>query len=114
MERTQRFRTSVALLYVDLDDFKHVNDTLGHEEGDLLLREMACRLPGCVRAKDTVARLGGDEFIVVLEDVDEPQQVARVAEKVLDNHFCALRIEGTRTEDARQHRYQSGSVARSH
>ncbi len=94
LERTQRFRTSVALLYVDLDDFKHVNDTLGHEEGDLLLREMACRLPGCVRAKDTVARLGGDEFIVVLEDVDEPQQVARVAEKMLEVISAPFELKG--------------------
>lgn len=84
LDRAQRSNTLVALLYIDLDDFKHVNDTLGHEQGDRLLQEMARRLPGCLRVNDGIARLGGDEFLVVLEDVIRPQQAARIAEKILE------------------------------
>jgi diguanylate cyclase (GGDEF)-like protein/PAS domain S-box-containing protein len=83
MSRAERTGTSVALLYLDLDDFKHVNDTLGHEKGDLLLNEIALRLREHVRGEDSVARLGGDEFVVVLEDVADPAQPARLAEKLL-------------------------------
>ena len=83
VSRALRSGMSVALLYLDLDNFKHVNDTLGHEEGDRLLQTMATRLVSCVRGKDGVARLGGDEFVLILEDVEEPRQAARVAEKVL-------------------------------
>ena len=94
LDRAQRSGTSVALLYVDLDDFKHVNDTLGHEEGDRLLQEMARRLPGCVRANDAVARLGGDEFIMVLEDIARPQQAARIAEKILEAIPAPFELSG--------------------
>ena len=79
-ERTQR---SAALLYLDLDQFKRVNDTLGHEAGDQLLREAANRLTQCVRKEDTVARPGGDEFTILLYDVQSPSDAGQVAEKVL-------------------------------
>ena len=82
LDRAQRSGKCVALLYLDLDDFKHINDTLGHESGDLLLREIAARLPHALRANDTVARLGGDEFIVVVEDIPDAQDAACVAEKL--------------------------------
>lgn len=83
--RTHRKR---ALLFVDLDDFKTLNDTMGHQTGDLMLQEVARRLTSCVRAMDTVGRLGGDEFIVLVEDLSENAREAAcdaqvIAEKIL-------------------------------
>ncbi|MDD2776841.1 MAG: PAS domain S-box protein [Gallionella sp.] len=76
-----------ALLFLDMDRFKTLNDTLGHDYGDLLLIEVAERIQSCVRESDTVARLGGDEFVVILEELDEDQQetsrkVATISEKI--------------------------------
>ncbi|GAB6059250.1 EAL domain-containing protein [Desulfonatronum parangueonense] len=77
----------VALLFLDLDRFKLINDTLGHGVGDLLLKKVAALLRESIRKKDTVARLGGDEFTIILDDVDSMQNVALVAQKIL--HFIA-------------------------
>ena len=74
----------VALLFVDLDRFKHVNDSLGHEAGDRLLKEIAARLKACVRAADTVCRQGGDEFVVLLPEAPGINEVAHIAEKLLE------------------------------
>jgi diguanylate cyclase (GGDEF)-like protein/PAS domain S-box-containing protein len=80
----ERHERLVAIMFLDLDRFKLVNDTLGHEAGDLLLKSVAGRLSGCVRPGDTVARLGGDEFTVVLVNVAHMDDVGRVAQKVLN------------------------------
>ncbi|MCG8489217.1 MAG: EAL domain-containing protein [Chromatiales bacterium] len=79
----QRQQALVALLFIDLDRFKYVNDALGHATGDQLLQEAARRLRLCVREMDTVSRLGGDEFTVILPAISEGQSVARVASSIL-------------------------------
>jgi diguanylate cyclase (GGDEF)-like protein len=74
----------VAVLFVDLDGFKVVNDSLGHKAGDLLLVAVADRLKGCLGPEDTLSRFGGDEFVVLLEDVDGPDEAVRMAERITD------------------------------
>ena len=73
----------LAVLFLDLDHFKNINDTLGHEAGDQLLKEVSTRLKGCVRESDTVARLGGDEFVVLMPELDDEGAAAAVARKIL-------------------------------
>jgi len=82
--QAHRSRQRLALLFLDLDRFKVVNDSLGHAIGDRLLQETAARLATCVREGDTVARIGGDEFILLLPGVQRPVEAARVTEKVLE------------------------------
>ncbi len=83
IDRAQRSHARLALLFIDLDNFKLVNDTLGHDAGDRLLVEAAARIRGAVRATDHVARLGGDEFTVVLEQVDDRETVGQIAANIL-------------------------------
>ena len=89
-----RHERLVALLFMDLDRFKSINDTLGHEMGDLLLKKVAQRLQSCVRPGDTVARPGGDEFIVVLADVAHVDDVSRVTHKIIDVFSLPFEIGG--------------------
>jgi len=90
----RRNQTSLALMFIDLDHFKHTNDTLGHDSGDALLRIVADRLNRCVRTSDTVARLGGDEFTVILVDVRNSIAVSKVAEHILDEVRKPIYIDG--------------------
>jgi diguanylate cyclase (GGDEF)-like protein/PAS domain S-box-containing protein len=84
IEQAKRHRSRMAVLFIDLDRFKQVNDSLGHAAGDEMLRTVAARMERCVRSVDTVARLGGDEFLIVLDDIDDNSAVALVAQKLLD------------------------------
>jgi len=81
--KCKRANLSLALLLIDLDQFKEVNDTLGHDIGDLLLQEAGARISNCVRSSDTVARLGGDEFIVILSHLESKTHVEDVAQKII-------------------------------
>jgi diguanylate cyclase (GGDEF)-like protein/PAS domain S-box-containing protein len=78
----RRRGTRVAVLFLDLDNFKHINDSLGHATGDLLLRSVTQRLSACVRASDTVSRQGGDEFVILLSDCSDESHIASTAEKI--------------------------------
>lgn len=82
--KAQRNKSKVAILFLDLDRFKNINDTLGHDVGDDLLVEVAKRLQKQCRKSDTVARLGGDEFVFILEDIQQSSDIAVVAKKILD------------------------------
>lgn len=83
IKKAQRVDLSLAVLLLDLDYFKEVNDTLGHDKGDLLLKEAAHRLINCVRQSDTVARLGGDEFTFIMPSIKDKSGIERLAQKIL-------------------------------
>ena len=85
----------IALLFVDLDHFKTINDTMGHQAGDTLLRETAKRLRSSIRSHDMAARIGGDEFAVLLADVKDAGNAQAVARKILEAFIEAVDIEGT-------------------
>ncbi|MEI7612006.1 MAG: diguanylate cyclase [Betaproteobacteria bacterium] len=83
LAQAKRYERSLAILFLDLDKFKVINDTLGHDVGDELLQEVAVRLKDCVRNGDTVSRQGGDEFIIVLTEITHAHDAASVAEKII-------------------------------
>jgi diguanylate cyclase (GGDEF)-like protein len=94
LAHARRKKTAMAVVYVDLDGFKQVNDTLGHDIGDALLKMVAGRLAAMVREEDTLARMGGDEFIIILTDINRPDSAATVASKVLQVVAQPYSIDG--------------------
>lgn len=93
LTQARRFGRSMAVMFLDLDRFKRINDTLGHSGGDELLKQVAQRLTGCVRAGDTIARPGGDEFVIVLTEIGHSLDAARVAEKIIEALASPVRID---------------------
>lgn len=93
-----RKEQSLALLFIDLDHFKEINDTLGHAQGDVLLVEAARRISSCVREADTVARLGGDEFTVILPELGTPSQTTRIAASIVEKLVQPFYIVDEKTE----------------
>lgn len=95
LQRSRRSGVSVALLFIDLDGFKLINDTHGHEAGDLLLKTISARLIEQVRPGDTVARLAGDEFVVLCEQVEQPMSMSILAERINDVVRLPVDFDGT-------------------
>ena len=94
ISEARRYHRQLAVLFLDLDRFKHINDTLGHHAGDHLLQEVAGRLTACLRASDIVARLGGDEFVVLLPELSEAKYVANTAQKILSAIAKPFKLQG--------------------
>jgi len=93
IERAQREKHKIAVLFLDLDQFKHINDSLGHPIGDQVLQMLGLRLKQLIRAEDTLARLGGDEFTILLEEISGPIDAGHVATKVLASFTESFQIE---------------------
>ncbi|HVK94071.1 MAG TPA: EAL domain-containing protein [Noviherbaspirillum sp.] len=94
LAHAQRMESAIAVMFIDLDYFKHINDSLGHQVGDRLLQMVASRLQRCLRKGDTLARLGGDEFVLVLHAVEDLHAPAAVAQKVLEELTTPFRVDG--------------------
>lgn len=97
LRSAQRRQQHFALLYIDIDDFKSINDEHGHDAGDALLREIARRLQGCVRSEDTVARMGGDEFVILLPSVMDMQDVLTLTRKIREELAQPYTLPGVGT-----------------
>jgi diguanylate cyclase (GGDEF)-like protein/PAS domain S-box-containing protein len=97
LQRSSRTAGSVAVLFIDIDRFKYVNDSLGHEMGDVFLAEIARRLEAAIRTGDTVARFGGDEFVVLCENVDGPSEALTVAQRVHTSLARPIQLDGVPT-----------------
>ena len=94
LARARRNQTNLALIYIDLDRFKIINDTLGHSCGDQLLKAVADRLKNLLRETDTLARMGGDEFMYILPEVESSEDVNKIAEKILDSIRKPFLLDG--------------------
>ena len=94
MQRAHRTSTKLALLFIDLDRFKNINDSMGHQVGDELLRDVSQRLQSAVHEDDTVARLGGDEFVVLLEDIPDANVSRRIANRIIERLSDPVTVRG--------------------
>jgi diguanylate cyclase (GGDEF)-like protein len=94
LERTARSKERVAVLFLDLDDFKEINDSFGHQAGDRLLKEVGNRLLGCIRTADTVSRFGGDEFVILIEQMKNMNEASQIAERILNTLTKPVDLEG--------------------
>ena len=94
MQRAHRTSTKLALLFIDLDRFKNINDSMGHQVGDELLRDVSRRLQSAVHEDDTVARLGGDEFVVLLEDIPDANVSRRIANRIIERLSDPVTVRG--------------------
>ncbi|MBA4397370.1 MAG: hypothetical protein C0394_08310 [Syntrophus sp. (in: bacteria)] len=94
IRQIQRSGGQAALLYLDLDGFKPVNDLYGHDAGDIVLRDVAVRIRSCIRTSDTAARIGGDEFVVILLDVEGREGAQRVSQKIVDAVHQPFMVSG--------------------
>lgn len=92
LSQAMRFKRSLAVMFLDLDHFKEINDRLGHDAGDELLKEVAARLTDCIRAGDTVSRQGGDEFVIVLAEIRDASDAPTVAEKIFQALETPVRL----------------------
>ena len=93
LRQARRSGEHLAVLYLDLNEFKFINDAYGHEMGDLLLREVAQRLTRCVRESDTIGRMGGDEFTVLLTNINNAEEVDRIVEKIAAEFTTPFELE---------------------
>ena len=97
LDLARRYQKSIAVMFLDLDRFKHINDSMGHAVGDSLLQSVAKRLVGCLRKSDTVSRQGGDEFVILLPEIAHPEDAAKSANKILSSlsephQVCGLHL----------------------
>ncbi len=94
IQAARRYQRQFAVLFIDLDRFKVINDTMGHEAGDQLLQEIAMRLKQTMRTVDVVARLGGDEFVILIEEISDSSQAATVSRNILTTIIKPITIKG--------------------
>jgi diguanylate cyclase (GGDEF)-like protein len=93
-----RYEKKVGLMFIDLDDFKMVNDTMGHDTGDLLLQSVARRMESCLRKSDTVARIGGDEFTCILPHIEKKDDIKIVAKKIISALTTPFELKGQKVQ----------------
>ena len=106
IQQAKRHSNYLAVMFIDLDRFKDINDSLGHQVGDRFLKKVARRLTGCLRGQDTVARFGGDEFLVVCGELKTITHANQVAEKILASMSKPFTLENREFLITAQHRHR--------